>query len=48
MRSQKHTDTHKQIGVKRGEDDERAFRLFLIVSFASLAVLTLIAGIVSR
>jgi len=48
MRSQKHTETRKHIGVKRGEDDERAFRFFLVVSFASLAVLTLIAGLMAR
>lgn len=48
MRSQKHTEAPKQVGVKRDEDDERAFRLFLIVSFTSLAVLTLIAGFMAR
>lgn len=46
MNPGKHTDTRKQISVKH--DDERAFRLFLIVSFASLAALTLIVGLIAR
>jgi hypothetical protein len=47
MNPGKHTDTRKQISVKH-DDDERAFRLFLIVSFASLAALTLIVGLIAR
>lgn len=45
MNPGRHTDTRK-ISVKH--DDERAFRLFVILSFASLAALTLIVGLIAR
>lgn len=42
-RSQKTTETSKPVVVKNGPDDERAFRVFLISSFASLIALALLA-----
>lgn len=48
MRTDKQADRQKSLAVKEGRDDERAFRAFLILSFASLAVLTLIVGLVAR
>jgi hypothetical protein len=48
MRTDKQADRQKPLAVKDRRDDERAFRTFLILSFASLAVFTLIAGLATR